>query len=292
MDSGASKNHSQGIYAGRVWKRPLLWLNLVCLDAPLVAVAWQWLFARSFHVTLSLADRAALFLTAWVIYLADRWADSYSLGPGSARSLRQEFCSRHQAIWLGSIMVIGVSDVGIILRELDHETLVLGVIFGIGTVAYLAVNHAASRWWSAVPLKEVAIGFLFAGGTLVAIASRFSFATLAFPAFLFACLCSLNCVSIAAWERELDLAQARHSIATRWRRVDTFILILLAALAISDAVFIFVDHSLKQIGECVGASAIFLGALHFVPIARDERAALADLVLLTPLGFFIFERFW
>ncbi len=27
--------------------KPWLWLNLVCLDAPIVAITWQWLFARA-----------------------------------------------------------------------------------------------------------------------------------------------------------------------------------------------------------------------------------------------------
>jgi hypothetical protein len=70
-----------------------LWLNLVCLDAPLVAVAWLGLFARSFHTPLQAGNCIALFLTAWLIYLADRFADCDSLEPGSPRSLRQEFAS-------------------------------------------------------------------------------------------------------------------------------------------------------------------------------------------------------
>jgi hypothetical protein len=40
---------------------PLTWLNLVCLDAPLVAIAWQWLFARSLSIRVDLGATAALF---------------------------------------------------------------------------------------------------------------------------------------------------------------------------------------------------------------------------------------
>jgi hypothetical protein len=70
-----SKGHSAGRQAEPAWRRPFVWLNLVCLDAPLVAVAWQWLIASSLHLAVALADSAALFLTAWGIYLADRLAD-------------------------------------------------------------------------------------------------------------------------------------------------------------------------------------------------------------------------
>ena len=40
---------------------PVIWLNLFCLDAPLVALAWQWLFARSFGAHLTWPLRAAAF---------------------------------------------------------------------------------------------------------------------------------------------------------------------------------------------------------------------------------------
>jgi hypothetical protein len=50
---------------------PVVWLNLLCLDAPIVAVTWQWLFARTFGAHLNLSLRVLLFLTAWLIYLAD-----------------------------------------------------------------------------------------------------------------------------------------------------------------------------------------------------------------------------
>ena len=89
---------------------PTVWLNLVCLDAPLVSVAWLWLFARTFHASVDPVNCAALFLTAWLIYLADRLADSYSLQDGGPRSLRHEFCLNHRQIWIGALAVIAATD--------------------------------------------------------------------------------------------------------------------------------------------------------------------------------------
>ena len=43
-------------------KRPLIWLSVCCLDAPFVAIAWQWLFADVFSVPLPAANTVALFL--------------------------------------------------------------------------------------------------------------------------------------------------------------------------------------------------------------------------------------
>src|SRR5205085_553174 len=77
---------------GRSGYSPVVWLSLLCFDAPIVAVAWQALFARTFGAHLHLSIRALLFLTAWLIYLADRFADTIKLPAGSPISLRHRFC--------------------------------------------------------------------------------------------------------------------------------------------------------------------------------------------------------
>jgi hypothetical protein len=41
---------------------------------------------------------------------------------------------------------------------------------------------------------------------------------------------------------------------------------------------------------CIGVSSLLLGALRFVPVSRDERSALADIVLFTPLAVFLAEK--
>ena len=81
----------RSLQARAVSRSPLLWLNLVCLDAPLVAICWQWIFAYNFHLSVPPGHRAALFLTAWLIYLADRFGDSLSLVAGQPNSARQQF---------------------------------------------------------------------------------------------------------------------------------------------------------------------------------------------------------
>jgi len=89
---------------------PLTWLNLVCLDAPLVAVSWAWVFGRSFSISVTPGAACALFLTGWVIYLADRFGDSLSTDPAAATSLRQRFCLRHSAAWIGAIALAAAAD--------------------------------------------------------------------------------------------------------------------------------------------------------------------------------------
>src|SRR3954463_11220816 len=128
--------HSHGGAPGNVGSA-FTWLNVVCLDAPIVAVVWQWLFARSFGLGVSEGGSAALFLTAWLIYLADRFGDSISLRRGAPTSLRQRFCVRHRTPWIVAVIVIGAADVFVIRTTLEWHTLVSGAVLGSATGAYL-----------------------------------------------------------------------------------------------------------------------------------------------------------
>jgi hypothetical protein len=275
-----------------VSQRPLIWLNILCLDAPIVAITWQWLFARLFGVAVPLGEREALFLTAWLIYLIDRFADSTSLPADVAKAAREEFCCRHKNIWVGLIAVGALLDGGIIVTSVGRKTFFLGIFLGLIAVAYLAINHAFSKLWQAIPLKEIIVGFLFAAGTLLALAPQLALVrpTIVPAAFLFASLCSLNCVSIALWEDDLDRAQHKHSIATGWPRAGKSAQFMLILLATGCALLALVDSHIWALATCLGSSAVFLFALHFLSISRDERVALADLVLLTPLVFFFVEK--
>jgi hypothetical protein len=270
----------------------LLWLNLVCLDAPLVAICWQWIFARTFHLSVPFGHRAALFLTASIIYLADRFGDSVSLMTGQPKSVRQQFCLRHKSIWLVSIICVAVLDLIVILQAVSYETAVAGAVLGALTLTYLTINHTHSKIWEIIPLKEFTIGSLFAAGTLLGVTPHV-FAenwTMIFAAVLFAGLCSLNCVSIAIWERELDRVQGKHSIATRWGHANSLARTLVLLVLGGSVLLALFDPGGWPIALCLGGSSLLLGALPFVSVSRDARTALADLVLFTPLALFVAEK--
>ena len=264
-----------------------MWLNLVCLDAPIVAVVWLWLFARSFHVPIHLGNAVALFLTAWLIYLADRLADAASLKAGTLRSLRQDFCLRHREIWSSALLLIGGFDLYVIWRTIAPGTFFAGAVVGILAVIYLALNYPRGLVWRALPAKELAIGLLFTAGTLVALLPAAPPMDAAFLScgLAFVSLCSLNCISIACWERELDQVQGKVSIATRHPWFARHVGKMGAGLALGSlALAIFLRPATPVFG-CVAVSALLLASLEFSPrrLGDDRRTALADLVLLTPI---------
>jgi hypothetical protein len=265
----------------------LVWLNLVCLDAPLVSVAWLWLFARTFHASVAPAASAALFLTAWLIYLADRLADSRSLPDDAPRSLRHEFCQKHQQSWLGALAVIAVVDAVIVWRGIGAGIAVAGGVVGALALIHLLLNHSLGGAWPPLPLKELAVGSLFASGTLVVLfpVLRPVTAVLAVSAVAFAALCTLNCITIAYWEGELDETQRKVSFATRFPGLGRHLEKLSVVLAVGSVIAVIIYREAAPIFGCVILSALLLALLDFSRegIARDQRTALADLVLLTPL---------
>ncbi|MFT5633762.1 MAG: hypothetical protein ACI9SQ_001485 [Rubritalea sp.] len=91
-------------------KRPPFWLlpNLLSLDAPLVAVVWMWILAKSMRVVY--VDNHAYWLLAgavWSIYVLDRILDvRRDQGPVEEMSARHRFHWKYWKILLP--IVIGV----------------------------------------------------------------------------------------------------------------------------------------------------------------------------------------
>jgi hypothetical protein len=267
---------------------PTIWLNLVCLDAPLVAIAWLWLFARTFQVPVQLGNAVALFLTAWLIYLGDRLADTLALKPNSPRSLRQQFCLGHREIWIATVALVAGFDAYVILGAVASETFVAGAVVGVLALIYLVVNHPLGRVWRSLPAKELVIGILFAAGTVVALLPRLPQLNAAFAvaAVAFATLCALNCISIAGWERQLDLAQGKVSVATRHPSVARNLSKICVLLTASSMAMAIVDRATAPLFGCIALSALLLAWLNqsfSLSVCPDRRTALADLVLLTPI---------
>ena len=281
-DSGGLAARRESLQRGRIL-HPLTWLNVVCLDAPLVAVSWQWLFARSFEIAVPAGGTAALFLTAWLIYLADRFGDSLSTRAQHATSLRQRFCLAHRRAWIFALAVVGVADLLVVTTVLGSRVVVFAAPVGALAIAYLILNQRCPAVWRSLPVKEITIGVLFAGGVIVALAPQLPASAIS-PWLLFAALCSLNCISIGVWERWLDEAQSRVSIATAFPGVGGYLPVALLLLAIGSVALARDDSPQTAVYACIATSAALLLFVHLMRrrIQPDVRTALADLVLLTP----------
>jgi hypothetical protein len=262
------------------------WLNLVCLDAPLVSITWLWLFARTFNRLVTPAASIALCLTAWMIYLADRLADSRALPRNSPRSLRHIFCRRYQLGWFTAVMAVAIADTVIVWNSLNAAVRIAGSVVGILALIHLLMNYSLGGAWPPLPLKEFAVGSLFALGTLVPLLPVLPLTyALVLSSIAFAILCTFNCLSIAVWETELDAAQGKVSFATRFPAFRRYLGKVLIVFALSAALAAISCRAAGPVLGSVSMSSFLLALLDFSSerISRDQRTALADLVLLTPI---------
>jgi hypothetical protein len=271
----------------------LLWLNILGLDAPLVALVWQDFFAWNFGAHLTAFERMVLGLSFWLGYTADRWLDGWKFPTGAAVSPRHQFAQRHRVPLVAVWLLVLAGSIAIACFSLPAYLIERGLLLvgSLGIYLFLYQWPGTTRWLSG--LKEIAVAFLFSAGTLIFILpNRFDLAFW-WPVTGWCLLCFLDCYAIACWELELDRAAKQESIVTRWPFLARGFKFA-ASLAILFALAPLLAHSFSvppRLGLAVAASALILMSLDFFKgsVELSLLRISADLALLTPLLFrFIF----
>lgn len=237
-----------------------LWPNLLSLDAPLVALLWQILFARCFHARVEPLPSVLLVLAVWLIYAADRTLDSWS---GSGLRPRHEFYRRHWKALLPLWIAALGAGVALAWTRLTPELFYSGAALGAGVVLYFALLHLGIFQKT----KEAAVAVLFAlGATLSAWPNVRTLADVEAIA-LFSCLCWINCVAIEHWESESEWPVAE------------------VAGAIAVVATVLLSSQRPVIGGAVAASAVCFVLLDCAHrrFSKDALRVLADVALLSPL---------
>jgi hypothetical protein len=273
-------------------RRPwYLWANLLSLDAPLVALAWQDLFARSFHVSLGPVPRAVTAGCVWLAYTGDRLLDAWRIARESLVTPRHQFARRNflplTAVWLAALPMTAYGAFGMLRRELVEG----GVILSALVVGYFVFVHWPGRQRMWPGFKEGTVAALFCAGTVVFVvakAGRLPSAAIA-PMVFWVALCFLNCLGIGCWEKDFDLAQRQVSLPLQKPAVERHY----GRLAMSVAGVALAAGLAERGGDfralyfSVATSAFMLGGLHHFNFAFEinELRVAADFVLLTPLLF-------
>ena len=248
-----------GIGPTRFW----LWPNLLSLDAPLVAVLWQILFARCFQVPVDALAAILLLLTVWLIYAADRTLDAWK---GECHSPRHEFYRRRWRtllpVWL---TVLGLTG-WLAAAHLAPGLFWRGVILLAAVGVYFALVHSGILRWP----KEAAVGVLFAlGASLeawVKVKTPVDVATI----LLFSGLCWMNCIAIQRWEGErLDWSPSGAALV----------------LACAAVVLLYAHRPVLGGAELASAFAFLLLDRVHRKLSADAVRVLADVALLSPLLF-------
>ncbi len=264
--------------------RPWLWFNLLSLDAPLVAVAWQLWFAHCFQTPLPLLSVVALAATVWIIYVSDRLLDVRHAETAATNTDRHRFHRRHMAgLWLA--VVLSFAGLSSVAGRLNPTLVRNGLILSGFVLLYFVAVHTLPRSIARLLPKELAVGTVFAVGSALAPWSRLQNSRhLLAPVTLFAILCFLNCSAIDAWEwRRLG---ARSSIRPQGVTLKLVEHLSLLATLVAVAGFVLLITTKAH----TVFAAIIISAVAFVWLnAESERLpisllrVLADAPLLSPL---------
>ena len=188
---------------GRHFRTPAwLWPNILSLDAPLVAVLWQMLLARSVGVRLGPYELPLLAGSVWLVYFSDRVLDARRPRGGDWNAVRQRFYMRHYRAASIVVIVAGLAIVPLASLLLRPVVFRAGLSMALIVGVYFVMVHAAPQCWRLRWPRELAVAVIFTAGTFLAlwIGAADAFLRLAGSAVLFALLCWVNCSAIESWE--------------------------------------------------------------------------------------------
>ena len=260
-----------------------LWPNLLSLDAPLVALVWQELWAQSLAVEISYVHRALLILATWMAYSGDRLLDVQHL-KGPVDSPRHEFARCHfhllSKFWAVAFVLAIMFGLQLPLHEIICALVLLFALAG-----YFLLHHSLRIRKHAGKMKETTAGLVFAVGAIFFVVIQVP-QTLPFMLVFvaWAALCCMNCLTIACWDRARDAAMRQHSLAQCWTDADRWFWLWAGIIMVLAVQVWAMDARFAPI-----AAALLLSALALTELARgkatDSRRVLADIVLLTPIFF-------
>lgn len=285
MPTDQPQSSGQGLL--RQVKRTLLALNVLSLDAPFVALAWQDLIAHQLDASLLFSQRIVLGLTTWLVYAGDRLLDARPELDSQSRLPRHRFAGRNRrkllALWgigaIGNLLLIPVA--------MSRGAWPVAIGLGIALVLYFLACERFPRIARRLIPRESVVSLFFVTAAFFfplmnnwpdswgAGASVFlSAATLYGLAFA-------NCFAIACWERREDARMSESTLATRCaqpafclhRVTEAIVLALLVAILVGVGSAVFLTFAM------LSAVSLRVTDRRVSPLIRP---ALADACLLLP----------
>lgn len=274
------------------------WFNVFSIDAVLVGLVWQLVFAVAFlHRVPKLYEFTSIGLSIWLVYTADRLFDSFKLDITRAHTLRHHIHYRYRKLIAACWFFILSINTATIATNATEAQLRWGCVAIAVAVAYVTGAQVYGQKSALFP-KEFQVGLVFAFGVSLTVWSdpaRADIVSLAVAALMTAWLFAANCVVIANLERHLDRNQDFASLALRHPAAARQ-LSLLIAIHLAVVVALLAMNLLPTlVAACLFASDLLL-ILVSIPFNAhrnketesrhtpqiNPRVVLADLALTAP----------
>jgi hypothetical protein len=265
------------------------------LDAPLVAILWQLLFAKALRVHLPPVVTLVTALVIWLIYVADRILDSFQREETYGEALRHQFYRAHRLAFLAPFLTVLLVTGWMAYADLGFQTWRDGLLLAAIVGGYFAVVHVlggrAQKWFP----KEMAVAISFGIGTFMPVSVRVQQLHFRFllPFLLFLLVLWMNTLIIEYSEwvtlrgREADRPHESTILVGQHLVALGAGLGILALCAVASRWFPLVRPVL--LAEALSAWALALLAWRWRDVSSYAVRVIADLALLTPL-FLIFLR--
>lgn len=270
--------------------RKPLWLypNLLSLDAPLVALAWLHIFAKTWRLGYHPWQAyLCLGLAVWVIYVADRLLD-VSLHGASVNDLepRHRFHQRYRKWMVTGLILSVIVATNIVLTGMPRAIFMYLALGGVLVAGFFGLSMLASQDHKEVALsKNIIAGLTFAFGTAMTAhlyRAQFGFSELILSRefICFAILCVLNISAIDFWEH------SAHSDDVEVKASDELSVTLpLVLLGFSALMFAIQDTATRPFYYAIltGAALMYVLNRKRAEFSMDALRVLADVALIAPL---------
>ncbi|MEO8615108.1 MAG: hypothetical protein ABI600_08215 [Luteolibacter sp.] len=272
-------------------QRKPLWLipNLLSLDAPLVAVAWLYIFAKTWRVDYHPWEAyVSLALVVWVIYVADRLLDASVHDEASVRlQARHAFHRKHQKLFLIGAALAATTALVIVIAYMSFAIYHYVLIGGLMVSGFFGLSLLSSQDEHEAPhAKNVLAGASFAYGTAmmahVYLPELGIYQMLGSREFIcFGVLCILNISAIDLWQH------ASRSVDLETKASDELALTLpLVLLGAASLFFAVLDHEMATrpffYAILTGAALLHILNRSRARFSMDALRVMADAALLLP----------
>ena len=258
---------------------PLRWFTTLSLDAPIVAVAWQELYAGVWDTSLAWSHRLILAVSVWLGYAADRWLDGFSAG--TRQTDRHDFYRQHRwgllILWMA--LFAGALTTALVCLPTDQLQRGAWLVVAVLLYTLFAQTGRRSRYYSLAKATGIAV-LVWASTCLFAVPWPNSVGMQALPMMLAPVpVFALNCLMINDWQQEMApmgsssvrllvwaTALAGGTLATAWVWTPPLAAIrLVSAAVLTSLVLLWTLH------------------LHRRRFEPTQRRTLADVCLMSPL---------
>ena len=277
-----------------------LWPNLLSLDAPLVALAWAWMFSNAWGVvSVPWQIWATLGIAVWIIYALDRIVDARRESNSKLLDARHHFHQRYSKVFF-RVIAIGTSlCLYAVLFNLAQTVLQYGLFVILCAVIYFVIALNQSKSEQSGLGKNLVGGLTFSYGASAGIHAYspvLPFGDMVFSSevLLFAALCLINMTAIDFWRlKGEDDEDAAAVLNLGTLLVAGFAMYIYMSTLKREAFFFNEDYYHEQafykpfaVGVLVGSAGFFLLNQARRKLEAEAYRVLVDVAVVAPVFVF------